>query len=136
MLVDIFNSFEPIRFLIDSPLWVSFFAPGVGFMLILGIIYGSLSLILRDKKMRDDIAFCFGVVLAVGWLLWALASLTEVFIRAGVAEGYPLVLAVIVGAISNILTLLLILHGVFTLGSFVTTHSGHPKSIEGSGEDM
>lgn len=125
MLVDIFNSFEPVRFLIDSPLWISFFAPGVGFVVILGVIYGSLSLIFRDEKMRNDIAFCFGVVLAVGWLLWALASLTEVFIRAGVTEGYPLALAVIVCTISNILVLLLILHSMFTLGSFVTAYSKH-----------
>lgn len=135
MLVDIFNSFEPVRFLIDSPLWVSFFAPGVGFVVILGIIYASLSLIFRDEKMRDDITFCFGAVLAVGWLLWALASLTEVFIRAGVANGYPLALAVIVSTISNILVLLLTLYGVSTMVSFATTYSKRQKPVVDSREN-
>jgi hypothetical protein len=136
MLVDIFNSFEPVRFLIDSPLWVSFFAPGVGFALIIGAVSILNALTITDKETRSGINIGLVIILVILGGFWGLATLTEVFKRAGVAEGYPLTLAVIVGAFSNIAVLLLITYGAFTLGRFVTAHSGHQKPVKNSGEDM
>lgn len=65
-----------------------------------------------------------------------LATLAEVFKWAGVAKGYPLTLAVVVGAFSNIAVLLLITYGAFTSGRFVTAHSSLRKPIKDNGEDM
>ena len=136
MLVDIFNSFEPVRFLIDSPLWVSFFAPGVGFALIIGAVSTLNALTITDKETRSGINIGLAIILVILGGFWELATLTEVFKRAGVAEGYPLTLAVIVGTFSNIAILLLIIYGAFTLGRFVTTHRGRQKAVKDSGEDM
>ena len=47
-----------------------------------------------------------------------------------------LALAVIVSTISNILVLFLILHGVFTLVGFVSTHSKRQKPVTDSDENM
>ena len=127
MLVDIFNSFNPTQFLIDSPLWVSFITPGATSAIILGVTYALLRVTTRNKEMSEGITVGVGIILVVLGGLWMLATLTEVFKHAGVNEGYPLVLAVFVGAISNILVVAIIARTVFATHRFFQAHQS-PKS--------
>lgn len=134
MLVDIFNSFEPVQFLIDSPLWVSFVAPGVGFTLSLGLIYSVLVLTLRDPDTIAGLTIGTGILLIFGEGIWTLANLTEVFKRAGIAEGHPLGLAVIAGAFSNFIVATLIIRAVFYACWFIYTHPKFQKLVNSSAE--
>lgn len=129
MLVDIFNSFEPVRFLIDSPLWVSFFAPGVAFTLILGAVHALLKLTIRDKKELKELTFAFGALVGVAWLFGMMLTLLEVFTRAGVAEGYPQVLAMLIGFALNTLTAFIIIRAVLVLRRFIYTHPKFQKLV-------
>lgn len=129
MLVDIFNSFEPIRFLIDSPLWVSFFAPGVGFVVILGAVYALLKLTIREKKELREASFVLGALVGVAWLFGMMLTLLEVFTRAGVAEGYPQVLAMLIGFALNTLTAFIIIRAVLVLHRFVYVHPKFQKPV-------
>lgn len=122
MLVNIFNSFNPAQFLLDSPLWVSFIVHGIIFIMCLGLSNTVSALIIRDKEARIAIAVGVSAVLVVFGGIWELATLTEVFKRAGVNEGYPLVLAVIVGVISNILVVAIIARTVFAAHRFIQAH--------------
>lgn len=119
MLVNIFNSFNPTQFLLDSPLWVSFIVHGIIFIMCLGLSIAVSALIIRDKEVRIAIAVAVSAVLVVFGGIWELATLTEVFKHAGVNEGYPLVLAVIVGVISNILVVAIIARTVFAAHRFI-----------------
>lgn len=134
MLVDIFNSFEPVRFLIDSPLWVSFFAPGVGFILILGLVYSVLVLTLRDPEATAGLTIGTGILLIFVGGIWTLASLAEVFKQAGIAEGHPLALAVIAGTFSNFIVATVIIRAAFYVCWFIYTHPKFQKLVNGSGE--
>lgn len=134
MLVDIFNSFEPVRFLIDSPLWVSFVAPGVAFTLILGIVYSVLVLTLRDPEATAGLTIGTGILLMFVGGIWTLASLTEVFKQAGIAEGHPLVLAVIAGTFTNFIVATVIIRAVFYVCWFIYTHPKFQKLVNTSGE--
>lgn len=118
MLVDIFNSFEPTQFLIDSPLWVSFIAPGVAFTVTLGVIYTLSRLTIHNKDAREGIVGAIGFILFVCGGIWVALVLTDVFKHAGVNVGYPLVLAVTVGAISNILVVVIIAYAAFAAHRF------------------
>jgi hypothetical protein len=122
MLVNIFNSFNPTQFLIDSPLWVSFIAHGIMFVICLGLSTAVIALIIRDKEARIGFTMAVSAVLVVFGGIWELATLTEVFKHAGVNEGYPLVLAVIVGVISNILVVAIIARTVFAAHGFIQAH--------------
>lgn len=129
MLVDISNSFEPVRFLIDSPLWVSFFAPGVGFVVILGAVYALLKLTIREKKELREVSFVLGALVGVAWLFGMMLTLLEVFTRAGVAEGYPQVLAMLIGFALNTLTAFIIIRAVLVLHRFVYVHPKFQKPV-------
>ena len=118
MLVNIFNSFNPTQFLIGSPLWVSFIAHGITFAVILGATYALLRATIRDKEMREGTTIGVGVILVVFGGIWMLVNLAEVFKHAGVIVGYPMVLAVFVGAISNILVVVIIAYAVFAAHRF------------------
>lgn len=135
MLVDIFNSFEPVRFLIDSPLWVSFFAPGVAFALILGAVHALLKLTIREKKEVKEASFALGALVGVAWLFGMMLTLLEVFTRAGVAEGYPQVLAMLVGFALNTLTAFVIIRAVLVLRRFIHTHPKFQKLVGNSREN-
>lgn len=135
MLVDIFNSFEPVRFLIDSPLWVSFFAPGVAFALILGAVHALLKLTIREKKEVKEASFALGALVGVAWLFGMMLTLLEVFTRAGVAEGYPQVLAMLVGFALNTLTAFVIIRAALVLHRFTHTHPKLQKLVGNSRED-
>ena len=136
MLVDIFNSFEPVRFLIDSHLWVSFFAPGIGFVVILGAVHTLLKLTIREKKEVKEASFVLGALVGVAWLFGMMLTLLEVFTRAGVAEGYPQVLAMLVGFALNTLTAFVIIRAVLVLRRFTSAHPNPQKSVKDNGEDM
>lgn len=129
MLVDIFNSFEPVRFLIDSPLWVSFFAPGVGFVVILGAVHALLKLTIREKKEVKEASFALGTLVGVAWLFGMMLTFLEVFTRAGVAEGYPQVLAMLVGFALNTLTVFVIIRAVVVLRRFIYAHPKFQKLV-------
>lgn len=135
MLVDIFNSFEPVRFLIDSPLWVSFFAPGVAFVVILGAVYTLLKLTIRENKERKGATFVLGALVSVIWLFGMMLTLLEVFTRAGVAEGYPQVLAMLIGFALNTLTAFVIIRAVLVLRRFIYTHPKLQKLVGDSREN-
>lgn len=135
MLVDIFNSFEPVRFLIDSPLWVSFFAPGVAFTLILGAVHALLKLTIREKKEVKEASFALGALVGVAWLFGMMLTLLEVFTRAGVAGGYPQVLAMLVGFALNTLTAFVIIRAVLVLRRFTHTHPKFQKLVSVSHEN-
>lgn len=135
MLVDIFNSFEPVRFLIDSPLWVSFFAPGVAFALILGAVHALLKLTIREKKEVKEASFALGALLGIVWLFGTMLTLLDVFTRAGVANGYPQVLAMLIGFASNSLTAFVIIRAVLVLRRFIYTHPKFQKLVGNSRED-
>lgn len=135
MLVDIFNSFEPVRFLIDSPLWVSFVAPGVGFIVILGAVHTLLKLTICEKKEVKEASFALGALVGVAWLFGMMLTLLEVFTRAGVAEGYPQVLAMLVGFALNTLTAFVIIRAVLVLRRFTHTHHKFQKLVGNSRED-
>lgn len=135
MLVDIFNSFEPVRFLIDSPLWVSFFAPGIAFTLILGAVCTLLKLTIREKNEVKEASFALGALVGVAWLFGVMLTLLEVFTRAGVAEGYPQVLAMLVGFALNILTAFVIIRAVLVLRRFTHTHPKFQKLVGVSHEN-
>ena len=135
MLVDIFNSFEPVRFLIDSPLWVSFFAPGVGFVVILGAVHALLKLTIREKKEVKEASFTLGALVGVAWLFGMMLTLLEVFTRAGVTNGYPQVLAMLIGFASNSLTAFVIIRAVLVLRRFIYTHPKFQKLVRDSHED-
>lgn len=122
MLVNIFNSFNPTQFLIDSPLWVSFIAHGIIFVMCLGLSIAVTALIIRDKETRIAIAVGVSAVLVVFGGLWMLVNLGEVFQHAGVNVGYPMVLAVTVGVISNILVVVIIAYTVFATHRFIQAH--------------
>lgn len=136
MLVDIFNSFEPVRFLIDSPLWVSFFAPGVAFVVILGAVYTLLKLTIRENKERKEVSFVLGALVGVVWLLGTMLTLLDVFTRAGVAEGYPQVLAMLVGFASNTLTAFMIIRTMLALWRFFCNHPKSQKLVRNSHENI
>lgn len=127
MLVNIFNSFNPAQFLIDFPLWVSFVAYGIIFVICLVFFIAVTALIIRDKGAVIGTALAIGTTLAVAEGLWMMATLMGVFKHAGVNEGYPLVLAVIVGVISNILVVAIIARTVFAAHRFIQAHLS-PKS--------
>lgn len=127
MLVDIFNSFDPTQFLIDFPLWVSFIAYGIIFVMCLGFFSAVSALIIRDKEAAIGTMLGIGTVLAATVGLWMMATLMQVFKHAGVNEGYPLVLAVTVGIISNILVVAIIARIAFAAHRFIQTHRS-PKS--------
>ena len=129
MLVDIFNSFEPVRFLIDSPLWVSLFAPGVAFTLILGAVCTLLKLTIREKNEVKEASFVLGALVGVAWLFGMILTLLEVFTRAGVAEGYPQALAMLIGLASNSLTAFIIIRAVLVLHRFTHTHPKFQKLV-------
>lgn len=135
MLVDIFNSFEPVRFLIDSPLWVSFFAPGVTFVVTLGVVDPLLKLTIRDKKELRELTFALGALLGIVWLLGTMLTLLEVFTRAGVANGYPQVLAMLIGFASNTLTAFVIIRAVLVLRRFIYAHPKFQKLVHDSHEN-
>lgn len=135
MLVDIFNSFEPVRFLIDSPLWVSFFAPGIAFTLILGAVHALLKLTIREKEEVKEASFALGALVGVAWLFGMMLTLLEVFTRAGVAEGYPQVLAMLVGFALNTLTVFVIIRAVVVLRRFTHTHPKFQKLVGNSREN-
>lgn len=135
MLVDIFNSFEPVRFLIDSPLWVSFFAPGVGFVVVLGVVGALLKLAIREKEEHKEATFVLGSLVGVVWLLGTMLTLLEVFTRAGVAEGYPQVLAMLIGFALNTLTAFVIIRAVLVLRRFIHAHPKLQKLVRDSRED-
>lgn len=135
MLVDIFNSFEPVRFLIDSPLWVAFFAPGVGFVAILGAVYALLKLTICEKKEVKEASLTLGALVGVAWLFGMMLTLLEVFTRAGVAEGYPQVLAMLVGFALNTLTAFVIIRAVLVLHRFTHTHPKFQKLVGNIRED-
>ena len=122
MLVNIFNSFNPTQFLLDSPLWVSFIAHGITFAVILGVAYALLRATIRDKEMREGTIIGVGVILVVFGGIFTLVNLAEVFKHAGVIVGYPMVLAVIVGVISNILVVAIIARAVFAAHGFIQAH--------------
>lgn len=122
MLVNIFNSFNPTQFLLDSPLWVSFIAHGITFAVILGATYALLRATIQDKEMREGTIIGVGVILVVFGGIWTLVNLAEVFKHAGVIVGYPLVLAVTVGVISNILVVVIIAYTVFATHRFIQAH--------------
>lgn len=136
MLVDIFNSFEPVRFLIDSPLWFSFFAPGVALALILSAGYIAMKLTVRDTKELREVSIPLGIIVSVIWMFGMPLSLLEVFTRAGIAGGYPQVLAMFVGVTLNILTVFVIVRTVLTLSRFTSAHPKPQKPVKNSGEDM
>jgi hypothetical protein len=127
MLVNIFNSFNPTQFLIDSPLWVSFVAYGIIFVICLVFFIAVTALIIRDKGAVIGTALAIGTTLAVADGLWMMATLMGVFKHAGVNEGYPLVLAVAVGVISNILVVAIIARTVFVTHRFIQARLS-PKS--------
>lgn len=135
MLVDIFNSFEPVRFLIDSPLWVSLFAPGVAFVVALSVVDALLKLTIRDKKELKELTFALGALVGVAWLFGMMLTLLEVFTRAGVAEGYPQVLAMLVGFALNTLTAFVIIRAVLVLHRFTHTHPKFQKLVGVSHEN-
>lgn len=135
MLVDIFNSFEPVRFLINSPLWVSFFAPGVGFVVILGAVYALLKLTIREKKELREASFVLGALVGVAWLFGMMLTLLEVFTRAGVIEGCPQVLAMLTGFALNTLTAFIIIRAVLVLSRFIHAHPKLQKLVRDSRED-
>lgn len=135
MLVDIFNSFEPVRFLIDSPLWVSLFAPGVAFVVALSVVDALLKLTIRDKKELKELTFTLGALVGVAWLFGMMLTLLEVFTRAGVAEGYPQVLAMLVGFALNTLTAFVIIRAVLVLRRFTHTHPKFQKLVGVSHEN-
>ena len=85
------------------------------------------ALIIRDKGAVIGTALAIGTTLAVAEGLWMMATLMGVFKHAGVNEGYPLVLAVIVGVISNILVVAIIARTVFAAHRFIQAHLS-PKS--------
>lgn len=135
MLVDIFNSFEPVRFLIDSPLWVSFFAPGVGFVVALSVVDRLLKLTIRDKREIKELTFALGALLGIVWLFGTMLTLLDVFTRAGVTNGYPQVLAMLIGFASNSLTAFVIIRAVLVLRRFIYTHPKFQKLVRDSHED-
>ena len=135
MLVDIFNSFEPVRFLIDSPLWVSLFAPGVAFVVALSVVDALLKLTIRDKKELKELTFALGALVGVAWLFGMMLTLLELFTRAGVAEGYPQVLAMLVGFALNTLTAFVIIRAVLVLRRFTHTHPKFQKLVGVSHEN-
>lgn len=63
-----------------------------------------------------------------------LSTLTEVFLRAGVMDGYPLVLAVAVGTISNVVTALIAARAVFSLGCFLFPSRQVQEAVDGRHE--
>lgn len=136
MLVDIFNSFEPGRFLIDSPLWVSFVAPGVAYALILGAVCTLLKLTNREKKELKEESLILGALVGVVWVFWLGLTLLEVFIRAGIAGGYPQVLAILVGFALNILTAFVVIRTVLVLRRFIHTRPKFQKLVRDSHKDM
>lgn len=135
MLVDIFNSFEPVRFLIDSPLWVAFFAPGVAFVVALSVVDALLKLTIRDKKELKELTFALGTLLGIVRLFGMMLTLLEVFTRAGVAGGYPQVLAMLIGFALNSLTAFVIIRSALVLSRFIHTHPKFQKLVRDSHED-
>lgn len=107
MLIDLFNAFDPVRFLIDAPLWVSFVAPGITYTITLSVVYGLFRGVLGSSGAAEGLTLALGVLSTIGGTIWMLSTLPEVFLRAGVMDGYPLVLAVAVGTISNVVTALI-----------------------------
>lgn len=134
MLIDLFNAFDPVRFLIDSPLWVSFVAPGITYIITLSVIYALFRGVLGSSGAAEGLTLALGVLLTIGGTIWMLSTLTEVFLRAGVMDGYPLVLAVAVGVISNVVTALIAAREVFSLGVFLFPSRQVQEAVDGSRE--
>lgn len=55
MLIDLFNAFDPVRFLIDAPLWVSFVAPGITYIITLSAIYALLRVVLGRSGAAEGL---------------------------------------------------------------------------------
>lgn len=134
MLIDLFNAFDPVRFLIDAPLWVSFVAPGITYIITLSAIYALLRVVLGRSGAAEGLTLALGVLSTIGGTIWMLSTLTEVFLRAGVMDGYPLVLAVAVGTISNVVTALIAARAVFSFGGFLFPSSQVQEAVGGSRE--
>lgn len=128
MLIDWFNAFDPVRFLIDSPLWVSFVAPGLAYVIILSVVYALLRGVLGDGDAAIGGTLALSILLLVAETMWMLSTLTEVFLRVGVMAGYPLVLAVTVGTASNVVTAFIAARVVLGLGSFLFSKSPSTRS--------
>lgn len=85
MFVDIMNAFEPVQFLMDSPLWVSFIVPGVALAVALAII------VVLGELVAEELAVALVVPAVLGSLFGVPVILSEVFRHAGVHMGFPLV---------------------------------------------
>lgn len=134
MLIDLFNAFDPVRFLIDAPLWVSFVAPGITYTITLSVVYGLFRGVLGSSGAAEGLTLALGVLSTIGETIWMLSTLPEVFLRAGVMDGYPLVLAVAVGTISNVVTALIAARAVFSLGGFLLPSRQVQEVVDGSHE--
>lgn len=134
MLIDLFNAFDPVRFLIDSPLWVSFVTPGLAYVIILSVVYALLRGVLGDGDAAIGGTLALSILLLVAETMWMLSTLTEVFLRVGVMVGYPLVLAVTVGTISNVVTAFIAARVVLGLGSFLFPSRQVQEAVDNSHE--
>lgn len=134
MLIDLFNAFDPVRFLIDAPLWVPFVAPGITYVITLSAIYALFRGVLGYSGAAEGLTFALGVLSTVGGTVWMLSTLAEVFLRAGVVDGYPLVLAVAVGTISNVVAALIAARVVFRIGGFLFPSRQVQEAVDGSRE--
>ena len=73
--------------------------------------------------------------MSVIWLFGMMLTLLEVFTRAGVAEGYPQVLAMLIGFALNTLTAFVIIRAVLVLRRFIYTHPKLQKLVGDSREN-
>lgn len=118
----------------DAPFWVLFVAPGITYTITLSAIYGLLRGVLGSSGAAEGLTLALGVLSTIGGTIWMLSTLTEVFLRAGVMDGYPLVLAVAVGTISNVVTAFIAARVVLGLGSFLFPSRQVQEAVDGSHE--